>query len=215
MSKAKPPRRYLLSTPLATFAEYCQEHGLPAYRAKQVFQWIYEKGATRFDEMTNLAKLLRTELADKYSKRTIGKGLYEEIRFVINAYLERNFRKLELLNLTSDERLYRRRYARFSPLVLSAMIYDFCAAEEAHLFQVGEMAATPGSPPVVFGLDAVSFREQVEGLHDRGWLRYETTHNLDQIRIRPEFSAIEFLTAYYEDREPCEATKQSTGDVAK
>jgi len=65
--KANQPRRYLLSTPLAGFVEYCQERELPVYRAKQVYQWVYEKGATRFDEMTNLSKPLRTGLAEDWS----------------------------------------------------------------------------------------------------------------------------------------------------
>jgi len=145
---------------------------------------------------------MRSDLSGKYSKRTIGKGLYEEIRFVIDAYMERNFNKLELLHRSSDERLYRRRYTRFVPLVFSAMIYNFCAVKETHLLQVGEMATMPGSPAMVFGLDVASFRQQIEGLHDRGWLRYETTHNLDQIRLKPGFSAHEFLAAHFKDREP-------------
>ncbi len=127
--------------------------------------------------------------------------------------MERNFRKLELLRGSSDERLYRRRYTQFAPLVLSAMIYDFCATKETHLSQVGEMAVPPGSPAVVFGLDAASFRQQIEGLHDRGWLRYETTHNLDQIRLKPGFSALEFLTAHFKDHEPRKGTKPSTGGI--
>ncbi|MCK5849722.1 MAG: hypothetical protein KAH23_02310, partial [Kiritimatiellae bacterium] len=73
---------------------------------------------------------MRSDLADKYSKRTIGKGLYEEVRFVIDAYMERNFSKLELLHRTTEEQFYRRRYTKFVPLVLSAMIYDFCATKE-------------------------------------------------------------------------------------
>lgn len=41
--------------------------GLQSYRADQVFQWLYQKGVSSFDEMTNLSKELRaklTELAD-------------------------------------------------------------------------------------------------------------------------------------------------------
>lgn len=153
------------------------------------------------------------ELDGKYSKKTLTQQIPKEVRFLLDAYLHRNFSKLELLNQSSDKRLYRRRYTDFAPLVLSAMIYDFCALRESHLSQVGEMAVTPGSPAVVFGLDAASFRQQIEGLHDRGWLRYETTHNLDQIRLKPGFSALEFLTAYFEDREPREASNQSPGGI--
>jgi len=160
-----------------------------------------------------LCEQIRSDLAGKYSDRTISKGLYQEIRFVVDAYMAQNFSKLELLHRSSDERLYRRRYTRFTPLVLSAMIYDFSATKKTHLFQIGEMAVTPGSPAVVFGLDAALFRQQIEGLHDRGWLRYETTHNLDQIRLKPGFSALEFLTAHFEDREPREDTKPSSGGI--
>ncbi|MCK5682190.1 DUF4007 family protein [bacterium] len=144
----------------------------------------------------------RGKLKGQYSDKTIRDHVPKEIRFVIDAYMERNFSKLELLQRSSDEQLYLRRYTQFAPLVLSAMIYDFCTAKETHLFQVGEMAVSPGSPAVIFGLDTALFRLQIEGLHDRGWLRYETTHNLDQIRLKPGFSALEFLTAYFAGCEP-------------
>ena len=177
----------------------------------EVFNRLLAEASPMTQEEWN--ERIRSDLAGKYSKRTIGKGLYEEVRFVIDAYMERNFSKLELLHRSSDERFYRRRYTQFVPLVLSAMIYDFCARKETHLFQVDEMAVTPSSPAVVFGLDAASLRQQIEGLHDRGWLRYETTHNLDQIRLKPGFSAFEFLAAHFEDREPREDTKLSSGGI--
>ena len=36
--------------------------GQPAFRAKQVFTWLH-RGVTSFDEMTNLPKTLREQLA--------------------------------------------------------------------------------------------------------------------------------------------------------
>ena len=38
------------------------EMGQPKYRAKQIFQWL-ARGASSFDEMTNLSKDLRAALA--------------------------------------------------------------------------------------------------------------------------------------------------------
>ena len=38
--------------------------GLASYRADQIFQWLYQKGAGTFDEMTNLSKDLRAKLAE-------------------------------------------------------------------------------------------------------------------------------------------------------
>jgi hypothetical protein len=194
--------------------EWCHYVGAGSYRNLIWFE-IFNRLLAEASLMTQgeWNDRMRSDLAGKYSKRTIGKGLYEEVRFVIDAYIERNFSKLELLHRSSDERLYRRRYTRFTPLVLSAMIYDFCATIETHLSQVGEMAVTPGSPAVVFGLDAASFRQQIEGLHDRGWLRYETTHNLDQIRLKPGFSALSFLTAHFENREPHEGSNELQGGI--
>ena len=50
------------SMTLAELTCYCKELGEPAFRAKQVFQWLH-RGARSFDEMTNLSKPLREKLA--------------------------------------------------------------------------------------------------------------------------------------------------------
>ncbi len=36
--------------------------GEPSFRAKQVYEWLWKKGATQFDDMTNLSKALREKL---------------------------------------------------------------------------------------------------------------------------------------------------------
>lgn len=44
-------------------AEILSELGQPAFRAKQVEEWVWSKNAQSFDDMTNLPKSLREELA--------------------------------------------------------------------------------------------------------------------------------------------------------
>ena len=44
-------------------AAWFREQGEPAFRARQVFQWLY-RGAVSFDEMTDLPKVLRQKLED-------------------------------------------------------------------------------------------------------------------------------------------------------
>ncbi len=39
--------------------------GEPRFRAKQVYQWVFQKGARSIDAMTNLSKALRTRLTDE------------------------------------------------------------------------------------------------------------------------------------------------------
>ena len=43
---------------------YCEENGWPRFRAQQLFQWLYQKGVSRFDEMTNLPKQMREYLQE-------------------------------------------------------------------------------------------------------------------------------------------------------
>ncbi len=42
------------------------ETGLPAFTAKQLAQWLYQKNATDIDEMTNLSKKARAALKEQY-----------------------------------------------------------------------------------------------------------------------------------------------------
>ena len=49
------------SMDLAEMTAYLKELGEPAFRAKQVFQWLH-RGVRSFDEMTNLSKALREKL---------------------------------------------------------------------------------------------------------------------------------------------------------
>jgi len=194
--------------------EWCHYKGTGSYKNFLWFE-VFNHILAEEPAMTQaeLQKYFKKKLKGRYSDKTINDHVPKEIRFIVDAYTKRNFNKLEILHISTDDQLYRRRYTSFNPLVLTAMIYDFCTANEAKLSQVGEMAVTPGSPGMVFGLDVASFRQQIEGLHERGWLRYETTHNLDQIRLKPGFSALEFLTAHFEDREPHEDTKPSLGGI--
>lgn len=41
--------------------------GEPKFRGRQVYEWLWQKAAHSFDEMTNLSKTLRQALSDQYS----------------------------------------------------------------------------------------------------------------------------------------------------
>jgi 23S rRNA (adenine2503-C2)-methyltransferase len=44
-----------------------QEEGYPKFMAKQLADWLYRKGITSIDEMTNISTKVRGELSEKYS----------------------------------------------------------------------------------------------------------------------------------------------------
>ena len=39
--------------------KFCKDNNLPKFRAKQVEEWLWKKGATSFAEMTSLSKEMR------------------------------------------------------------------------------------------------------------------------------------------------------------
>jgi 23S rRNA (adenine2503-C2)-methyltransferase len=59
----KPP---LTGETLDSLTERLRERGEPAFRAKQILEWVYKKRARTWDQMTNLSKPLRTWLADTF-----------------------------------------------------------------------------------------------------------------------------------------------------
>jgi len=52
---------------LAELEEYFQEKGMPKFRAKQVYEWIWQKKAMHFADMTNLSKELRQQMGEQFT----------------------------------------------------------------------------------------------------------------------------------------------------
>ena len=52
----------LLNYDLDALAGFCEQLGEKRFRATQLFRWIHQKGASSFDQMTDLAKSLREKL---------------------------------------------------------------------------------------------------------------------------------------------------------
>lgn len=61
-AQAETARQSLLDLSQAELAAYLQAMGQPAYRARQVWDWLYRHYALNFDAMANLPKSLRAEL---------------------------------------------------------------------------------------------------------------------------------------------------------
>ena len=69
-----PERIEILGLLLGELEDSLAGMGQARFRSKQIFGWIYRKGISSFDDMTNLSQNLRAEL----SKRFILNGIYEE-----------------------------------------------------------------------------------------------------------------------------------------
>lgn len=51
---------------LKELTEFLTTHNEKAFRAKQIWQWIWQRGTTRFEEMTNLSKATQELLSDAF-----------------------------------------------------------------------------------------------------------------------------------------------------
>ena len=51
--------------------EWLVEHGQQKFRAKQIFEWLYQKRVDSIDDMTNLTKDLRQVLKDNFAMTTL------------------------------------------------------------------------------------------------------------------------------------------------
>ncbi|MDX1738108.1 MAG: 23S rRNA (adenine(2503)-C(2))-methyltransferase RlmN, partial [Alphaproteobacteria bacterium] len=57
-------RKNLIGMDRADMEAAVQELGEAKFRAKQLFQWVYNRGVTDFADMTNIAKPLRAKFAE-------------------------------------------------------------------------------------------------------------------------------------------------------
>ncbi len=66
MATATDTRTNLFSLSREALEAYAREAGQPAFRGRQLFRWMYGKGARSFEEMTDLPKAFRSYL-DKHA----------------------------------------------------------------------------------------------------------------------------------------------------
>ena len=60
-------RKSIRSLTLEQIKEAMTTHGQPAFRAKQIYEWIWNKSARSFDQMQNIPKDLRAWLEEEYA----------------------------------------------------------------------------------------------------------------------------------------------------
>lgn len=61
----KHPQNHIFAHTPESLTEWCQAHGLPKFRAKQILEWVYHKGVIDPTEMTNLSARDRRLLGEE------------------------------------------------------------------------------------------------------------------------------------------------------
>ncbi|MBL4952633.1 23S rRNA (adenine(2503)-C(2))-methyltransferase RlmN [Neobacillus sp. YIM B02564] len=64
-------KRSIYSLNLDDMKKWLQENGEKPFRAEQLFDWLYKKRVTSFEDMSNLSKALREKLASEFQITTL------------------------------------------------------------------------------------------------------------------------------------------------
>jgi 23S rRNA (adenine2503-C2)-methyltransferase len=62
-AETQDPRINVLGLPRAQLEQWCEGLGSKPFRARQLMNWLYKRGCERFEEMSDLAKPFRAQLA--------------------------------------------------------------------------------------------------------------------------------------------------------
>lgn len=69
--KKQDQKPSIYSLQLDELKEWLEQNDEKAFRASQVYEWLYEKRVSSFEGMTNLSKGLRTKLAESFTLTTL------------------------------------------------------------------------------------------------------------------------------------------------
>ncbi len=69
--KAEPTIPSIYSIELEALRDWLKEHNEKAFRADQIFEWLYKKRVTSFEDMSNLSKNLRLLLQENFTITTL------------------------------------------------------------------------------------------------------------------------------------------------
>lgn len=64
-------KKDIRSLALKEIEEFCLDNNLPKFRAKQVWEWLWKKRATSFEEITSLSKFMRELFKNNFTINTI------------------------------------------------------------------------------------------------------------------------------------------------
>jgi 23S rRNA (adenine2503-C2)-methyltransferase len=64
-------KKDIRSLTLEEIIEFCLEHNLPKFRAKQIWEWLWKKRAASFEEITSLSKEMRKLFNNNFTINTV------------------------------------------------------------------------------------------------------------------------------------------------
>lgn len=111
---------------------YATSIGEPSYRGRQIFKWLYQKGAASFDEMTDLPLSLRNHLTETarlgtIESRAVQKASDDTIKVLFSLSSGKQIESVLIPGFEDDDDIPDRLTVCVSSQVGCAMACSFCA----------------------------------------------------------------------------------------
>ena len=118
-------KKDIRSLTLEEIVRFCKKYSLPKFRAKQIWEWLWKKRATSFEEITSLSKEMRKLFSNNFTINTVKihkaeRSLDETIKYSFQLY---DKLLVEGVLIPSQKRLT----ACVSSQVGCSLACDFCA----------------------------------------------------------------------------------------
>ncbi len=113
------------SLSIDALADHFTHLGEKGYRAKQVYEWLWEKSCISFDEMSNISKELRTKLAENFiiNNVKINNSQFSADKTIKNSFILHDAHLIEGVLIPAPERMT----ACVSSQVGCSLTCKFCA----------------------------------------------------------------------------------------
>lgn len=141
-----------------------------------------------------------SDLASKYSERTMKEAVANEIGVVLWSYTQSPLSKLGILH-EYEPGLYRKGASiDISPLAFLFCVLYYCGKKSinATAMTISEICTGKDSPGLVLNIPEYQIRGLLEKLHDTNMIRLEQLGDLDQVRFSQGLTKEQVLQRIYE-----------------
>jgi DNA-binding Lrp family transcriptional regulator len=141
------------------------------------------------------------DLRERFSVKSVAKHVPKELQAFFRTYADYRFQRLEYLADADGGYLLSDRPAAVPGPVLLVLTLQYRDhfRPGATGVEIPDLCHSDNSPGRLLNLAEQGVREMLEALNRQGLLSIESRANLDQIRFRPDLSALDVLSAYYEE----------------
>ncbi|MBZ9688460.1 DUF4007 family protein [Clostridium estertheticum] len=206
LSKKRTLKKTDLGIILFKYDDYFQNEGtlwlLHYLQSSNEYLIIWNRVMNHLYDVYEVSKAelltLFENLEDRVSENTYKYHIGDEIRVILDAYINQKFSKLNLLEFNEDK-YFINRNSDVPELILlcSIILYRNVFYPGATSLGIKDLCNSNNSPGKIFIIDEHILRRKLENLKNMEIISIESRGDLDQIRISDDLKLEDVLEKYY------------------